>query len=81
MSAPELPRVYRAIREAGVSAWQIQLTVPMGNAADRATILMQPAELVDLYDVLARITRVEEEELETDEMFLLPAESDVSDNP
>ena len=33
------------------------------------------------FGVLARITRVEEEELETDEVFLLPAESDVSDNP
>jgi hypothetical protein len=36
------------------------------------------------FGVLARITRVEEEEeeeLETDEMFLLPAESNVSDNP
>ena len=32
------------------------------------------------FGVLARITRFAEEELETDEMFLLPAESDVSDN-
>ena len=32
------------------------------------------------FGVLARITRIEEEELETDEMFLLPAGSDVSDN-
>ncbi len=32
------------------------------------------------FGVLARITRFEEEELETDEMFLLPAEPNVSDN-
>jgi hypothetical protein len=32
------------------------------------------------FGVLARITRFEEEELETDEMFLLPAEPDVSNN-
>jgi hypothetical protein len=33
------------------------------------------------FGVLARITRFEEEELETDEMFLLPPEAEVSDTP
>jgi hypothetical protein len=33
------------------------------------------------FGVLARITRVEEEELETDEMFLLPPDAEVSDTP
>jgi nif11-class peptide radical SAM maturase 3 len=57
LSAPELPRVYELIREVGIVAWQIQLTVPMGNAADREDILMQPYELLDLYPMLARIAR------------------------
>lgn len=57
LSAPELPRIYEAIRAAGAFAWQIQLTVPMGHAADNADILLQPYELLDLYPVLARITQ------------------------
>ncbi len=57
LSAPELPLVYELLRAAGIIAWQIQLTVPMGNAADRSDILMQPYELLDLYPMLARITR------------------------
>jgi nif11-class peptide radical SAM maturase 3 len=57
LSAPELPQVYELIRAAGIVAWQIMLTVPMGNAADREEILMQPYELLDLYPMLARIAR------------------------
>jgi nif11-class peptide radical SAM maturase 3 len=57
LSAPELPLLYERLRDAGIFAWQIQLTVPMGNAADNSDILLQPAELLDLYPMLARIAR------------------------
>jgi nif11-class peptide radical SAM maturase 3 len=57
LSAPDLPLLYERIRDAGAIAWQIQLTVPMGNAADNADILLQPYELLDLYPMLARIAR------------------------
>ncbi|MBV9390169.1 MAG: nif11-class peptide radical SAM maturase 3 [Chroococcidiopsidaceae cyanobacterium CP_BM_ER_R8_30] len=57
LSAPEFPLIYEHIRDAGASAWQIQLTVPMGNAADNADILLQPYELLVLYPMLARIAR------------------------
>lgn len=57
LSAPEFPLIYEHIRDAGARAWQIQLTVPMGNAADNADILLQPYELLDLYPMLARVTR------------------------
>ena len=57
LSAPELPRVYELIRAAGAKAWQVQLTVPMGNAADNHDILLQPAELLDLYPMLATLAR------------------------
>jgi MoaA/NifB/PqqE/SkfB family radical SAM enzyme len=36
LSAPEFPQIYEHLRDAGIFAWQIQLTVPMGNAADNA---------------------------------------------
>ena len=55
LSAPEFPLIYEHIRDAGASGWQIQLTVPMGNAADNADILLQPSELLDLYPMLARV--------------------------
>ncbi len=55
LSAPDLALLYERLRDAGSSAWQIQLTVPMGNAADNWQILMQPAELLELYPVIARI--------------------------
>lgn len=55
LSAPELPRLYQKIRDHGATAWQIQLTVPMGNAADNNEILLQPGELPDMYDMLAQV--------------------------
>ncbi|WP_414516505.1 nif11-class peptide radical SAM maturase 3 [Nostoc sp. PCC 9305] len=57
LSAPEFPCIYECIRDAGASAWQVQLTVPMGNAADNADILLQPHELLDIYPMLARVAR------------------------
>jgi radical SAM protein with 4Fe4S-binding SPASM domain len=55
LSARELPELYLRLCEAGIDGWQIQLTSPMGNGADRAWLLIQPGELEDLYRVLARI--------------------------
>ncbi|MEM7795031.1 MAG: nif11-class peptide radical SAM maturase 3 [Cyanobacteria bacterium P01_C01_bin.118] len=55
LSAPELPSIYERIRDAGARAWQLQLTVPMGHAADNSEILLQPYELLALYPMLARI--------------------------
>ncbi|MDZ8032426.1 nif11-class peptide radical SAM maturase 3 [Nostoc sp. DedSLP04] len=57
LSAPEFPCIYECIRDAGACAWQVQLTVPMGNAADNADILLQPHELLDIYPMLARVAR------------------------
>lgn len=51
-NAPELPRLYEHLRDAGVRSWQTQLTVPMGHAADRPEILLQPIDLLDLFPIL-----------------------------
>ena len=56
-SAPEFPLIYQHIRDAGAKAWQIQLTVPMGHAADHSEILLQPAELLDLYPMIAEVAK------------------------
>jgi nif11-class peptide radical SAM maturase 3 len=55
LSAPEFPQIYEHLRDAGIFAWQIQLTVPMGNAADNSDILLQPYELLDIYPMIARV--------------------------
>ena len=52
LSAPELPLVYADIVEAGCRAWQLALTVPMGRAADRPEILLQPSELLEVFPLL-----------------------------
>ncbi|WP_066424366.1 nif11-class peptide radical SAM maturase 3 [Anabaena sp. 4-3] len=57
LSAPEFPQLYEHIRDAGAVAWQIQLTVPMGNAADNSQILLQPYELLDVYPMIARVVQ------------------------
>ena len=41
--------------EAGVSQWQVQLTVAMGNAVDHEELLLQPHQLQDLMPLLARL--------------------------
>ena len=52
LSAPDLPLIYADILEAGCRAWQLAITVPMGRAADRPEILLQPSELLDLFPML-----------------------------
>jgi nif11-class peptide radical SAM maturase 3 len=65
LSAPEFPQIYQHIRDAGILAWQLQLTVPMGNAADNSHILLQPYELLDIFPMLACVTqRARTEEIE-----------------
>ncbi len=52
-SAPEFPLMYQALLDAGAKAWQVQMTVPMGNAADNSDMLLQPAELLAFHPLLA----------------------------
>jgi radical SAM protein with 4Fe4S-binding SPASM domain len=56
-SVPELPQLYGHLREARIAAWQVHLTGPMGRAADRPDLLLQPAELPVAYEILARVAR------------------------
>ena len=55
VTRPDLLGLYETLRDAGAEAWQLQLTVPSGNAADHPEILLQPFELPDLFDTLARV--------------------------
>ena len=53
LSFNDFPNLYQKLVDSGVSAWQIAMTVPMGNAADNTDILLQPKELQVVHPVLA----------------------------
>lgn len=55
LSMPELPAMADLLVDLGVNAWQIQLTVPMGRAADREGLLLQPYDLLELFPLLVWI--------------------------
>lgn len=45
LNIDQLEVIYGELRTRKVAAWQLQLTVPMGNAADRPDLIIQPFEL------------------------------------
>jgi radical SAM protein with 4Fe4S-binding SPASM domain len=49
----ELPQLLDVLIEQRVHAWQLQLTVPMGRAADRPELLLQPYQLLDVFPLIA----------------------------
>lgn len=53
----ELVELSRRLRAAGVRVWQVQLTVPMGRAADRPEWILQPWQIPTVLDTLAAIQR------------------------
>ena len=55
LTMPELPALADLLVDLGAGAWQVQLTVPMGRAADRPQILVQPYELLELFPLLVWI--------------------------
>jgi len=55
LSVNELENIANVLIEAGISAWQLQLTVAMGNAADNHELLLQPYELDQLFPRIAEI--------------------------
>ncbi|MEM9188806.1 MAG: radical SAM protein [Myxococcota bacterium] len=52
LSMPELVAMCDLLHDIGSKAWQIQLTVPMGRAADRPELLLQPSDLLELFPLL-----------------------------
>lgn len=55
LSAPVLEETFDEIYAAGARLWQIQLTVPAGNAAEQTDLILQPWQIPDVYDTLARL--------------------------
>jgi radical SAM protein with 4Fe4S-binding SPASM domain len=57
LNAPELEALYDHLRGRGVAAWQVQLTAPLGRAADRADLILQPWDLLDVVPRVAALKR------------------------
>lgn len=53
----ELEPLYEILRAHGIGSWQIQLTVPLGRAADRTGLALQPWQLVDVVPRVAALKR------------------------
>ncbi|MEN0062817.1 MAG: radical SAM protein [Myxococcota bacterium] len=57
LNLPELEELADVLLDAGVEAWQTQITGPMGRAADGRDWLLQPYDLLDLVPRLAAVAR------------------------
>ena len=57
LNSAELESIYEHLRAHGVRAWQVQLTVPLGRAADRPDLILQPWELLDVIPRVAALKR------------------------
>ena len=53
----DLEALYEVLRDRGIVGWQVQLTAPLGRAADRVAMILQPW---DLLDVVPRIAALKE---------------------
>lgn len=47
--------LYTFLVELGITSWQVQITVPLGRAADRPTMILQPYDLMTILPQLAAI--------------------------
>ncbi|MBW2453881.1 MAG: radical SAM protein [Deltaproteobacteria bacterium] len=57
LNRDDLEGLYEHLRDQGVRGWQVQITVPLGRAADRPDMLLQPWDLLDLLPRIAAIKR------------------------
>jgi radical SAM protein with 4Fe4S-binding SPASM domain len=53
----DLEALLEVLRNAGISAWQIQITAALGRAADRPQMLLQPYDLIELLPRVAELKR------------------------
>lgn len=56
VNLPDLEALFDLLLEHGIAGWQVQLTGPMGRAADEPDWLLQPYDLLDLVPRLAAMS-------------------------
>ncbi len=57
LNARDLEGLYEHLRAHHVRSWQVQLTAPLGRAADRADMLLQPWDLLDVMPRIAALKK------------------------
>jgi radical SAM protein with 4Fe4S-binding SPASM domain len=55
LSAVDLPGLLELIAAHDCHSWQIQITVPMGRAADEPDVLLQPYDLLTVFPLIAKL--------------------------
>jgi radical SAM protein with 4Fe4S-binding SPASM domain len=53
----DLEALYEVLRPLGIDAWQVQITAPLGRAADRPAMLLQPWDLITLVPRIAALKK------------------------
>jgi radical SAM protein with 4Fe4S-binding SPASM domain len=53
----EIPTLFESLVEAGITAWQVQLTVAMGRAADDPSLLLEPHQVLEVMPMLAKLKK------------------------
>jgi radical SAM protein with 4Fe4S-binding SPASM domain len=53
----DIPELYDRLLDAGIVAWQAQITVAMGRAADHPEFLLEPYQMLEVMPMLARLKR------------------------
>ena len=53
----DIPTLLEQLIEAGIAAWQPQITVPMGRAADNPALILEPYQMLEVIPMLARLKR------------------------
>jgi radical SAM protein with 4Fe4S-binding SPASM domain len=55
LNQADLEPLYEHLKGLGIRAWQLQITAPLGRAADRPAMLLQPWDLIDLLPRIAAL--------------------------
>lgn len=53
----DLELLYEHLKPLGIFAWQVQITAPLGRAADRPAMLLQPWDLIELVPRIAALKK------------------------
>ncbi len=61
LNLAEIEPTFRHLVASGIKAWQVQLTVAMGRAADQPALLLEPYQLLEVMPLLGRLKRVADE--------------------
>lgn len=53
----DLEPLFELLSEQGIDAWQVQITIPLGRAADRPDMILQPYDLLHVLPAVAAIKK------------------------